>query len=67
MTTAAWVCIFSPMVGAALTPALARLHPTARDLGAVLFSLLAAVAALTLLPGLSHPELLPLEHQITCA
>ena len=65
MTTAAWVCIFSPMVGAALTPALARLHPTARNLGAVLFSLLAAVAALTLLPGLSHPELLPLEHQVT--
>jgi len=65
MTTAAWVCIFSPMIGAALTPVLARLHPTARDLGAVLFSFLAAVAALTLLPGLLHPELLPLEHQVT--
>ena len=65
MTTAAWVCIFSPMIGAALTPALARLHPTARDLGAVLFSLLAAVAALTLLPGLLHPEGLPIEHQVT--
>jgi NADH-quinone oxidoreductase subunit L len=65
MTTAAWVCIFSPMIGAALTPALARLHPTARDLGAVLFSFLAAIAALTLLPGLLHPELLPLEHQVT--
>ena len=64
VTTAAWVCIFSPMVGAALTPVLARLHPTARDLGAVFFSFVAAVAALTLLPGLSHPELLPLEHQI---
>ena len=64
-TTAAWLCIFSPMVGVALTPALARLHPTARDFGAVFFSFVAAVAALTLLPGLSHAELLPLEHQIT--
>ena len=63
-TTAAWVCIFSPLLGAALTPVLARFHPTARDAGAVLFSLLAAVAALSLLPELSHPELLPIEHQI---
>ena len=64
-TTAAWVCIFSPMVGVALTPVLAHLHPTARDFGAVFFSFVAAVAALTLLPELSHAELLPLEHQIT--
>ena len=64
IATAAWVCIVSPLLGAALTPLLARLHSTARDLGAVLFSLLAALAALSLLPELSHPERLPFEHQI---
>jgi NADH-quinone oxidoreductase subunit L len=61
---AAWVCIFSPLVGAALTPVLARLHVKARDLGAVLFSFVSAVAALHLLPGLFHPETLPLESKL---
>ena len=58
---AAWICIASPMVGAALTPVLARIHVRARDLGAVSFSLVSAVAALSLLPALRHPEVLPLE------
>ena len=62
--TAAWICIFSPLVGAAVTPLLARVHCTARDLGAVLFSLVAAGAALSLLPELLHPDALPLEHEI---
>ena len=62
--TAAWICIFSPLVGAAVTPLLARVHRTARDLGAVLFSLVAAGAALSLLPELLHPDALPLEHEI---
>ena len=63
-TAAAWVCIFSPLVGVAITPLLGRFSRTARDLGALLSSLVAAVAALSLLPGLLHPETLPLEHEL---
>ena len=61
---AAWICIASPLAGAALTPLLARVHVKLRDLGAVLFSLVAAGAALTLLPMLGHPETLPLESRL---
>ena len=61
---AAWVCIFSPLLGAAVTPLLGRIHSTARDVGALLFAFVAAVAALGLLPGLFRPETLPLEHSI---
>ena len=64
-TTAAWVCIFSPVVGAAVTPLLGRFNRTARDLGALLSSLVAAVAALSLLPALFQPETLPLEHEFS--
>ena len=63
-TVAAWVCIFSPVVGVAVTPLLGRFSRTARDLGALLSSLVAAVAALSLLPALFHPETLPLEHEL---
>ena len=63
--TAAWICIVAPLVGAAVTPLLARVHRTTRDLGAVLFSVVAAGAALSLLPELFHPEALPLEQEIT--
>ena len=62
--TAAWVCIVSPLVGAAVTPLLGRVHHTARDLGAVVFSLIAALAALSLVPELLHPDALPIEHQV---
>jgi NADH-quinone oxidoreductase subunit L len=62
--TAAWICIFSPLVGAAVTPLLARVHRTARDLGAVFFALVAAGAALSLLPGLFYPDGLPLEQEV---
>ena len=53
------------MAGAALTPLLARIHPRARDLGAVSFSFVAAAAAVSLLPDLWHPERLPVEHNLT--
>ncbi len=58
---AAWICIVSPIVGVALAPLLARIHVRVRDLGAVSFSLVSAGAALSLLPALWHPEVLPLE------
>ncbi|MCG8335493.1 MAG: NADH-quinone oxidoreductase subunit L, partial [Proteobacteria bacterium] len=60
----AWICIFSPFMGAALTPVLAMIHPKLRDLGAVFFSFLAALSALSLLPALFHPADLPLEYAI---
>ena len=64
-TLAAWVCIFSPLLGVAVIPLLARVHARATDLGAVLFSFISAVAALRLLPGLLHPASLPLESNIS--
>ncbi len=64
-TTAAWICIFSPLVGVVITPLLGRINRTTRDLGALLSSLIAAAAALSLLPALFHPEGLPLEHELT--
>jgi NADH-quinone oxidoreductase subunit L len=59
--TAAWIAISSPLVGAALTPLLSRVHAKARDLGAVTFSFISAAAALSLLPLLFRPDELPLE------
>ena len=59
---AAWVCIGAPLVGAVVTPLLARVHPRVRDTGALLCSFVAAGAALSLLPELLHPERLPVEH-----
>ena len=61
----AWVCIFSPFVGAALTPFLAMISPKLRDLGAVFFAFIAALSALFLLPLLLHPADLPLESVVT--
>lgn len=63
--TAAWVSIGAPFLGAVITPGLARVHPTARDIGAVASAFVAAVAALTLLPHLAHPETLPVEQTLT--
>ena len=62
--SAAWIAVFSPLVGAVLTPVLARLHDKARDLGAVLFSFISAVAALSLLPLLLRPGVLPVESKL---
>ncbi len=60
---AAWTCIVAPLVGAGLTPLLGRLHPTVRDLGAVIASVVSALAALSLLPLLFQPEALPVEQE----
>ena len=60
----AWLCIFSPLLGSALTPLLARIHPKLRDYGAVFFSFVSAYSALRLLPLLLHPEQLPLESAV---
>ena len=64
-TTAAWICIFSPLIGVVITPLLGRINRTARDLGALLSSLAAAAAALSLVPALVSPAGLPLEHELT--
>ena len=58
---AAWVCIGAPLAGAGLTPLLARCGSRVRDVGAVVFSFAAAAAAVSLLPALLRPELLPVE------
>ena len=58
---AAWISIVAPFVGVLATPALARIHDKARDFGAVVCAAVSAVAALSLLPELFHPEALPLE------
>jgi NADH-quinone oxidoreductase subunit L len=45
-----------------MTPLLARIHPKLRDYGAVLFSFLAALASMQLIPLLFHdPSILPIE------
>ncbi len=61
----AWICIFSPFVGAALTPFLALINSTLRDLGAVFFAFISALSALLLLPLLLHPADLPIESVVT--
>ena len=45
-----WLTWGFPFIGAILTPALARVHPKARDYGAVSFSFLGALSALLLFP-----------------
>ena len=58
---AAWVCVFAPLVGAALTPLCARFSVRAGGAVAILFSFLAAAAAVRLLPELLDPHALPIE------
>lgn len=62
---AALLCIFAPLIGAALTPLFAKIHPKLRDVWAVLAALTSAVAALSLLPGIFHPESFPVEYAYT--
>jgi len=62
---AAWICILSPLVGAALTPILGRINPTLRDVGAVLFAGVAAVCALSTLPMFFAADQLPIESSVT--
>ncbi len=58
----AWLCLIFPLIGVAVTPVLARIHPTLRDYGAVFFSGLAAFSAVSLLPHLFQvPSRLPIE------
>ena len=45
-----WLTWILPFLGAVLTPLLARVHPKARDYGAVAFSFLGAISAALLLP-----------------
>jgi len=57
----AWLCFLFPFIGALLSPILGRIHPKLRDYGAVLFSFLAALVSLRLIPYLFHPSKLPIE------
>lgn len=62
MSKFAWLCILFPLIGVLITPLLARIHPKLRDYGAVLFSFLAALASMRLIPLLFHyPSMLPIE------
>jgi len=54
----AWLCWIIPMIGAVLTPVLAKIHPKVRDYGAVLFSFIAAVMAVSLIPFVFEPRLI---------
>jgi len=50
----AWLLWMFPMVGALLTPIFAKINPKLRDYGAVFFSFLAALMALSLVPLLLY-------------
>jgi len=54
----AWLCWIIPMIGAVVTPVLAKIHPKVRDYGAVLFSFVAAVMAVSLIPFVFEPRLI---------
>lgn len=47
---AAWLCWGFPLIGALLTPILAKIHPKARDYGAILFGFLGMIMALSMIP-----------------
>jgi NADH-quinone oxidoreductase subunit L len=53
----AWLVWVFPLLGAVLTPVLAKIHPKARDYGAVFFSLLAAIMAVMMIPHLLEGQL----------
>jgi NADH-quinone oxidoreductase subunit L len=57
-----WLCIFFPLIGALLTPLLARISLKLRDYGAVFFSFLSALCSVALLPYLFEASRLPLEN-----
>jgi len=61
---AAWIAIGAPLVGVIVAPLLARINSLSRDVGAVLCSFAAALAAVSLLPKLLTPESLPIEHAV---
>ena len=60
----AWLCILFPLIGAPLSPVLARIHPKLRDYGEVFLSFLSALASVMLIPSLFHPLKLPIESAV---
>ncbi|MEM4699947.1 MAG: hypothetical protein QXT74_03220, partial [Candidatus Nezhaarchaeales archaeon] len=60
----AWLCWIFPMAGALLTPLFAKIHPKVRDYGAILFSLLAALMTVSMIPLLFSPHPAVYYHQI---
>lgn len=60
----AWLCIAFPLIGVLVTPLLAKVNARVRDYGAVLFSFLAAAAAMRLIPYLFEPSALPRESAV---
>jgi len=60
----AWLCVVFPLLGAPLSPVLARIHPKLRDYGEVFLSFLSALASVMLIPYLFHPSQLPIESAV---
>ncbi|NVM24777.1 MAG: NADH-quinone oxidoreductase subunit L [Desulfobacterales bacterium] len=60
----AWLCIAFPLIGAPLSPVLAKIHPKLRDYGEVFLSFLSAVASVMLIPYLFYPSKLPMESAV---
>jgi NADH-quinone oxidoreductase subunit L len=61
----AWLCWVFPILGALLTPILAKIHSKARDYGAILFSLLAMLSTISLIPLLfEHGIHWPINNQL---
>jgi NADH-quinone oxidoreductase subunit L len=58
---APWLCWAIPMIGAILTPLFAKAHPKIRDYMAVLFSLVAAVLALSMVPDILTGNVVPFD------
>jgi NADH-quinone oxidoreductase subunit L len=56
-----WLSIFFPLIGAVLTPILARISVKLRDYGAVFFSFLSALCGAMLISCLFEPSRLPLQ------
>ena len=60
-TQLAWLCLIFPLFGMLVTPILARISTAVMNFGAVFFSFLAALCAVSMLPLLSQADSLPLE------
>lgn len=61
----AWLCWIFPILGALLTPILAKIHSKARDYGAIFFSLLAMLSTISLIPLLfEHGIHWPINNQL---
>lgn len=61
----AWLCWVFPILGALLTPLLAKIHHKVRDYGAIFFSLLAMLSTISLIPLLFNHEIhWPINNQL---